>query len=81
MSRLIDADKLRGCPIVRPHTREDMKALMCCSELISFYDIPTAYDTDEVIKQLEEYSFEDPYGDSLVDLRDAIEIVKKGGKE
>lgn len=42
---------------------------------------PTAYDIDKVINKLEEYSFGDPYGNNLVDLRDAIEIVKKGGSE
>ena len=44
---------------------------------------PTAYDIDKVIEQFKECSFRDPYGygDDLIDIGYAIEIVKKGGAE
>lgn len=93
--RLIDAKKLKGCAIVRPHTHEDIKAIESCSELVEHRSIPTAYDVDKVLKQLEEekeYSEADfdrytreHYPDSDCDdwfcsgLERAIEIVKGGG--
>lgn len=56
-----------------------MDVLNCVRDMVN--DMPTAYDIDKVIEQLKEYSFGDPYGHELVDIRDAIEIVKKGDVE
>lgn len=49
------------------------------------YTEPTAYDIDEVINDLENASyckstptFDHPYTDSVIDLDEAIDIVKRG---
>lgn len=85
--RLINIDELKGCAIIRPHSREDMKAIKSCSEVIPHNEITTAYDIDKVIEQLKEKSVaycreyccaED---ENILYLPDAIEIVKKGGVE
>ena len=86
--RLIDAEKLRGCAIVRPHTHEDIKAIESCSELVEHRSIPTAYDVDKVINELKRNKIED-IKDGLADvykgfnigLDKAIEIVKGGRDE
>lgn len=74
--RLIDADKYGGKVI----------ASRCCSgvnKLVSIDDVPTAYDVDKVVEQLEEYSDADEAEQSgtvpVVGLVDAIKIVKAGG--
>ena len=53
-----------------------------CVEALHEYiqNMPTAYDTDKVIDQLGERSMlSTPMG--MVPFKDAIEIVKRGGKE
>ena len=89
--RLIDAKKLKGCAIVRPHTHEDIKAIESCSELVEHRSIPTAYDVDKVLEQLHRISDEAEdkisvceeeyclYHDGFSDgVDEAIEIVKGG---
>lgn len=86
--RLIDADKLieklrdfkewendDGRPI---HTMSEIQRIDRC---INFAQTdPTAFDADKVIDQLGERSMlSTPMG--IVTLKDAIEIVKRGGKE
>lgn len=56
--RLIDIEKLKGCAIVRPHTHEDIMAIESCSEKITHKDIPTAFDINNVIKEIRDESFE-----------------------
>lgn len=56
--RLIDIEKLKGCAIVRPHTHEDIMAIESCSEKIAHKDIPTAFDINNVIKEIRDESFE-----------------------
>ena len=79
--RLIDADKLL----------EELKQYYPLSIsygiLSNIEYFPTAYDTDNVIEQLENVSFVDideEYADDgqrMLFLHDAIEIIKKGGIE
>jgi hypothetical protein len=75
--RLIDADKYGG-KVIASH---------CCSgvsKLVSIDDVPTAYDVDKVVEQLEAYSDADEAEQlgtvPIVGLADAIKIVKAGGK-
>ena len=42
--------------------------------------IPTAYDVDNVVEELEEEADTDQYG-KLIGLDDAINIVKRGGRD
>lgn len=84
--RLINAKELKGCAIVRPHTHEDIKAIERCSELLEHRSIPTAYDVDKVIKELEEekitdkkFCMSDMCAGFNAGLDRAIEIVKGGG--
>lgn len=78
--RLIDADKFKG-KVIASHCYSGV------NKLINVDDIPTAYDVDKVVEQLEERSKEYNSGvrlhgkpeEMLTD--EAIEIVKRGGKE
>lgn len=83
--RLIDIDELKDVAIVRPQNHMECMFIKQCSKQLNLDDIPTAYDIDKVIEQLdkasdhyecEEQGREDVY---MVDLTDAIEIVKGGG--
>ena len=51
--RLINIDELKGCAIIRPHSREDMKVIKSCGEVILHNEITTAYDIDNKVRQLE----------------------------
>ena len=77
--RLIDADELinQGYEIVVDGLQYDT-----CNKSIDIDDIPTAYDVDKVIEELELHSFElgtDSLPVHYVRLNEAIEIVKQGG--
>ena len=75
MSRLIDADKLL-------EELREYHPLSISSGILSDIEyFPTAYDIEKVIEQFKEFSFRDPYGfgDDLIDIVYAIEIVKRGG--
>ena len=76
--RLIDADELinQGYEIVVDGWQYDT-----CNKSIDIDDIPTAYDVDKVVEDLELHSFEfgtDTLPAHYVRLNDAIEIVKQG---
>lgn len=88
--RLIDADELvkQGYEIVVGGLQYG-----ACNKSIDIDDIPTAYDIDKVVEELEENSvmranskdfYDNPqngeYVDEVVLLSRAIEIVKRGGK-
>lgn len=86
MGRLIDADKFKG-KVIASHTGSGV------IKLVAIDDVPTAYDPDKVVEQLEECAkwmcgsreAECPYiGNDEVDcercaMLRAIEIVKGGG--
>lgn len=74
--RLIDADKFNG-KVIASHTGSGV------IKLVAIDDVPTAYDPDKVVEQLEELrkECEDPleeYGPNYF-INKAIEIVKGGG--
>lgn len=74
--RLIDADVMH-----REIDKYDPEGRMSLKNIKRYIDAqPTAYDTDKVIEQFKECSFRDPYGygDDLIDIGYAIEIVKDG---
>ena len=87
MGRLIDADALYE------KLQSDSTYDLGCmdSELREIIERqPTAYDVEKVVERLEEESYTEvaddmnPFGDipvKVVSLKDAIEIVKKGGVE
>ena len=92
--RLIDIEKLRGCAIIRPHNGVEVKVIESFSDKIKHQDIQTAYDVDAVFQKIEQLRMQyfmkiANTGDKtlVVDyetvckaLDNAIEIVKKGGK-
>lgn len=69
MGRLIDADKFKG-KVIASHTGSGV------IKLIAIDEVPTAYDPDKVVEQLENYLFEKycVEGDSEIE-----RIVKGGG--
>ncbi len=70
MGRLIDADKFKG-KVIASHTGSGV------IKLIAIDEVPTAYDPDKVVEQLEadkRHTF-----DGCINKRYAIEIVKGGG--
>lgn len=80
--RLIDADKLNFSE--QHYNKSQMKAIL------DFVDAqPTAYDVDELLKQLEEnfkpdiecFDYAEDYEYSLERYNRIIETVKRGGKE
>ena len=78
--RLIDADTLKDTLLKHRYTTEHNQIFRYIDEQ------PTAYDTDKVVEQLnEKATLSRPVGWSksyeIVTLKDAIEIVKIGGKE
>lgn len=72
--RLIDADTLKGCKIIQPYNgkMEDQAFV----RIFEIDDIPTAFDRNKVVQQLEDYLFEKycVEGDSEIE-----RIVKGGG--
>lgn len=92
--RLIDIEKLRGCAIIRPHDGLEVKVIESFSDKIKHQDIPTAYDVDKVVQEIEQLRVQyfltiAGTGDKELDvayekvyqaLDAAIEIVKTGGK-
>ena len=78
--RLIDADTLKDTLLKHKYTTEHNQIFRYIDEQ------PTAYDADKVVEQLnEKATLSRPVGWSksyeIVTLKDAIEIVKQGGKE
>lgn len=84
--RLIDADALikdLGYLYTKNHVPVDMRARKTLSTIM---DQPTAYDIDKVVGQLKKVSYErfgntGMGGEIVVNLDDAIEIIKAGGEE
>ena len=80
MGRLIDADKFKG-KVIASHTGSGV------IKLIAIDEVPTAYDPDRVVEQLEDYGNEEtryykntPYEKCIEEcIGKAIEIVKGGG--
>ena len=74
--RLIDADEFKG-KVISSHTGSGV------IKLIAIDDVPTVYDVDKVVEQLEAYSNADEAERlgtmPVVELTDAITIVKGGG--
>ena len=78
--RLIDADKFKG-KVIASHTGSGVIKLIAIDEVL------TAYDTDKVVAQLEDYGNEEmcyykntPYEKCVEEcINKAIEIVKDGG--
>lgn len=87
--RLIDADKLSfycnyegDCSGDISHCQECSNYVLDCRDI---KDQPTTYDINKVVKQLKNVSYErfknaGMGGENVVNLDDAIEIVKIGGK-
>lgn len=86
--RLIDADAL----VKRLEKSHEYHAKTSREEVLLFRDIriineqPTAYDLDKVVERLKKVSYErfgntGMGGEIVVNLDDAIEIVKAGGKD
>jgi hypothetical protein len=79
--RLIDADELKNILTVAEYPCVLQTALVGIIE-----SQPTAYDIDKVVGQLKKVSYErfgntGMGGEIVVNLDDAIEIVKEGGKD
>ena len=82
MGRLIDADELKGCKILQPY-------IGCATgkawiREIELDDIPTAYDVKNVEAELDKAESVKTFGslnsgNRLIPVKDAINIVKKGG--
>lgn len=73
MRRLIDADKFKG-KVIASHTGSGV------IKLIAIDEVPTAYDPDKVVEQLEEACISpSDYPGFVVDIEKAIDIVKGGG--
>ena len=70
--RLIDADKFKG-KVIASHTGSGVIKLIAIDEVL------TAYDTDKVVEQLEEYREEMEQFKCGGMLSDMIEVVKAGG--
>lgn len=83
--RLIDADKFNG-KVIASHTGSGV------IKLVSIDDVPTAYDLDKVVEQLEELKKQNPFINGIRDnsieaaasrqtLDYAIDIVKAGARQ
>lgn len=77
--RLIDADNYKG-KVIASHCYSGV------NKLINVDDVPTAYDVDKVVEQLnEKATLSRPIGwpryIGTVPLKEAVEIVKRGAKE
>lgn len=53
--RLVDIDSLKGCAIIRPTSSEEIAHIQACKGLISHKDIPTAYDVEAKVAELENF--------------------------
>lgn len=86
--RLIDADELiEHLKDTYNHEKDVINSYWLLNTLIDKVDeVPTSYDVDKVVEQLSDRStLSRPVGWSksyeIVTLKDAIEIVKQGGKD
>ena len=88
MSRLVDIDSLKGCAIIRPTSHESIEYIkQCGNDVLNHNDIPTAYSVDAVVAGIRRSSgngYRDIDGDyvpPMIETKDAIDIVRKGGVE
>ena len=72
MGRLIDADKFKG-KVIASHTGSGV------IKLIAIDEVPTAYDPDKVVEQLEEHFNATNDKGARLAYHHAIQIVKGGG--
>lgn len=78
--RLIDADvmikKICGekCGCTRKECGDDI-----CEPVAMVYEVPTAYDLDKVVEQLEEMDIGDKWVNCHIIIQRAIEVIKAGG--
>lgn len=70
--RLIDADKFKG-KVIASHTGSGV------IKLIAIDEVPTAYDPDKVVEQLEEHFNATNDKGARLAYHHAIQIVKGGG--
>lgn len=82
--RLIDADALKKD--LKSVTLSNGTLVNTNAVLYLLEEYPTAYDVDKVVEQLKDVSYErfgytGMGGENVVNLDDAIEIVKAGGKD
>ncbi len=84
MGRLIDADVLKNIIGSEKNDNDEM-CRICIESTKEIIDAqPTAYDPDKVVEQLKSVSYErygndGMGGERVINLDDAIEIVKGGG--
>lgn len=79
MGRLVDIDSLKGCAIIRPTSHESIEHIkQCGNDILNHNDIPTAYDVDAVVAELEQAS---KTMLPVIPTKDAVGIVRKGGVE
>lgn len=87
MGRLIDIDNLKGCAIIRPTSHESIEHIkQCGDDVLNHNDIPTAYNVEKVVAELEKAESVKTFGslnsgNRLIPVKDAIDIVRKGGVE
>ena len=74
MGRLIDADKFKG-KVISSHTGSGV------IKLIAIDEVPTAYDPDKVVEQLEAHFNATENKMARLAYHHAIEIVKGGGAD
>lgn len=72
MGRLIEADKFKG-KVIASHTGSGV------IKLIAIDEVPTAYDPDKVVEQLEEHFNATNDKGARLAYHHAIQIVKGGG--
>lgn len=84
MGRLIDADVLKNIIESEKNDNDEM-CRICIESTKEIIDAqPTAYDPDKVVEQLKSVSYErygndGMGGERVINMDDAIEIVKGGG--
>lgn len=85
MTRLIDAEQCPCNECVPPNGDSRGCSIFPCKEFCEWYET-TAYDVEKVVNDLEYASyckstptFDRPYTDSIIDLEEAMDIVKRGG--
>ena len=54
MGRLINTDNLIGCAIIKPMTSEEFGHILACENKIVHDDIPTAFDVEAVVKDIQD---------------------------
>lgn len=86
MGRLIDADSLKGCAIIRPTSHETIEHIkQCGNDVLNHNDIPTAYDVEKVVEDLQKASMIVEQNENsikcAIEENMAVHIVKRGGVE